>query len=184
MRKLFLLLFLVSSFAFGQRSRSYILAGQGCSDTAGDLFPTGNAASECSDEADTTTDWAAVGSGGVANVAETSGGSNYVIEITSADASASQGASITATGLNASLNYNVSIRYRVTVDVSSTQSIRSWSGVTTSPDFTMNDDGAWHTEVFNVDPTSTAITIRAYSTQAAAAGANKIQIDYITVVPE
>jgi len=154
----------------------------GCTDTVGDIFPTGNAASECSDESNAVGAWASQGSGAVASVAETSGGSDYVIEITSTDASASQGGQITITGITNGEDYDIVIRYRVTVDVSSTQAIRAWAGVVTSPDFTLNDDGNWHTETFSVTSNATQITTRIYSTRVAASGANKVQVDLVTCV--
>ena len=148
----FLILLLSLSFivptatSYGQWNEMLIASQQqaGGGQDPGDVFPTNNAAGW--DDVNTITGWATQGSGAVASVAETSGGSDYVIEITSTDATASQGGNILVTGLNGSINYDVSIRYRVTVDLGSTQAIRAWSGVVTSPEFTMNDDGAWHTE--------------------------------------
>ena len=110
-----------------------------------DVFPLGNAASF--NDVDSLGTWTNFLSGIAASLFVS--GRDYVIQITSNDTIASQGAFIQAT-IEAGETYDVTYDYRVTNYVSSTQATRAWLGFTTAPLFEFETDGTWRTHL-NLD---------------------------------
>jgi len=185
MRKqlLFLLLFLPLLVSSQMVINSYRYESGPVQDP-NDIFPSGNAAS--------FDDTASVGGftnqgNGVVDYYD-GGSEGNVIRITSTSSTASQGAYINITGVNSAIDYDMNVRYRVSNDVSSTQVTRAWVGAAitngVSGVYEFNDDGSWHDETIQFNPSSSTVTVRLYSTRLAASGANVLEFAFIEVVPQ
>lgn len=184
MRSLIAFLFFPIVF-FGQVDddyyASYVQANQ-CG-TAGNIFPTGNAASECAGEADSTTGWSGVQVNVTSEEGDTQEGTS-AIGITSTTATSADRGEYTVTVSNAT-TYDITYWYKVVQHYGGNPGVISWTGVTTSPNLIFNNDGSWHEVTHTVTTNSTSMLMRFYATRSTPTQSGaKILIDHIRIVPQ
>lgn len=186
MRNLIYLLLLIPCLTFAQVDDdffvSYWQANNVCG-TAGNIFPTGNAASECGGEADSTSGWSGVQATITSEEGDTQEGTS-AIGITSTTTTTSDRGEYTVT-VTSGITYDVTYWYKVVQDNGGSSGVISWTGVVTSPNLIFNDDGAWHEVTHTVTTNATSMLMRFYATRTAPTlTGEKILIDHIRVVPQ
>jgi hypothetical protein len=157
-----------------------VVWSSGCTLTTGNVFPSGNSASECTNEADSiggfTGSDSTVSSYGLDSI-----DGDFSIFIESTSTNGSDRANISFSVANAT-TYNVSFFYKVlTATSSSNAGIYNWTGVTSSPSMAFNDDGEWHEVSLSVTTNSTTLLLRFYSAINPATAGSQILIDKIVI---
>lgn len=154
-----------------------------CTFTAGNLFPSGNAASECTDEADSTSGWTSVNATISSVEGDTQEGTS-AIQIQAIGQNYSEG-DYTVTGLTDNATYDVTYWYKVTLDDGAISSgVRTWGGVDTSPNSLFNEDGAWHENTHTITMNGTSLQMEFFANRVNTTGTQTILIDHIRVVPQ
>lgn len=182
MRSLIYILFL-STFTANAQERNVDMLQvsidqQNCF-TTGNIVAKGNAGSECSGNADSTTGWVP-GSGAVLSSIYVDG-IGYVIQGVRSPNASSRLYFLQTVENGAS--YEVTYTYRMLEYYQGGCGAYNWQGVTTSPSVAYNIDGQWHTITHNVTTTSTTLETRYYiASSSTGSGHNILQIRDLKIV--
>ena len=158
-------------------------------DTSGssiiNVFPTGNAASPGTDEANSVGTWTNDGDPTLATVeasTDQSHDGSYSIKITALGLSGR--GSILVPVVNGTV-YDISIWVYQVVSVSSGAKFRSWTGFTTSPDVVLNSVGTWTEYTFTLTASITGnALIRCYARDSGGSNGDILYVDDVTVVAQ